>query len=97
MKGITLQDIINKKINTCTMSPDELITEAYLAQAETEKDLFNTKNLVIAYIAAQVAIEANKICGISIPNLEMSALSLRNALPADDQEIADFYIEYLDN
>lgn len=96
MDKITLQDIITKKLNTCSVSPDELITDAYLAQAETEKDLFDISKLVEAYIAGKVAIEANKACGISIPNLEMSVLSLRKNLHLDDQEIADFYMELLD-
>ena len=97
MQPITLQDIINKKLNTCGISPDELITDAYAAEAETEKDLFDTKKLVEAYIAGKVAIEANKACGITVPNLELSILSLKKALHFDsDQEIADYYMEHLD-
>lgn len=97
MDKITLQDIIKKKLNICTVSPDELITDAYLAETETEKDLFDTKKLVSAYIAIQVALEANKACGITIPNLELSGLSLKRALGFEsDQEIADFYMEHLD-
>lgn len=97
MNKITLQEIINKKLNTCTLSPDELITDAYLATTKCANGEFDTKDMVSAYLAAEVAVQANKACGISVPNIELAAAGIKKTLGFDtDQDIADFYMEQLD-
>lgn len=96
MNKITLQDIIDKKLNVCTPSPDELLGEAYLEIATA--NLLDKESCVKAYIAAQVAIQASKACGITAPSVETNAKKLKaEADLGDDQNIADFYMANLDN
>lgn len=95
MNQITLQDIINKKLNMCTPSPDELLGNAYLEIATA--NLLDKESCVKAYIAAQVAIQASKACGITAPSVEVNADKLKvEANLGDDQNIADFYMKHLD-
>lgn len=96
MNKITLQDIIDKKLNACTPSPDELLGDAYLEIATA--NFLDKESCVKAYIAAQVAIQASKACGITAPSVEISAKKLKaEADLGDDQNIADFYMANLDN
>ena len=95
MNKITLQDIINKKLNMFMPSLDELLGNAYLEIATV--NLLDKESCVKAYIAAQVAIQASKACDITTPNLETNAKKLKaEANLGDDQNIADFYMENLD-
>lgn len=95
MNKITLQDIINKKLNMFMSSPDELLGNAYLEIATA--NLLDKESCVKAYIAAQVAIQASKACGIMAPSVETNAAKLKTeANLGDDQNIADFYMENLD-
>lgn len=95
MNKITLQDIINKKLNMFMPSLDELLGNAYLELATA--NLLDKESCVKAYIAAQVAIQASKACGITAPSVETNAEKLKaEANLGDDQNIADFYMENLD-
>lgn len=96
MNKITLQDIVTKKLNNLAVTPEDLIADAYYSaiEAETTRD---KKDYVIAYISAQTAVEANKACGVKVPNLELEAVRMkRECGMATDQEIADYYMEHLD-
>ena len=97
MNKITLQDIINKKLNTCGLPPDDMIAEAYCAITNADMSPLSRDKTVTAYITARTAIEANKACGISVPNIEIDMLRMKKECCLDsDQEIADYYMEHLD-
>lgn len=96
MQPITLQDIVTKKLNTCVTSPDELIADAYYDAIDAETST-KQEDYVKAYISGRVAVEANKACGIKVPNLELEVLRIKKSCGmATDQDIADFYMEHLD-
>ena len=97
MDKITLQDIINKKLNTCGLPPDDMIAEAYYAITNADMSPLSMDKIVSAYITARAAIEANKVCGISVPNIEVDMLRMKKECGlGSDQEIADYYMEHLD-
>jgi len=93
MQQITLQDIITKKLNMLSDEPDSLICDAYYQAQEAD----NREARVRAYIATEVAIRASKAIGTQVPNLEEEAIRIKRELSMTEQEMADYYLEHLDN
>lgn len=92
MNGITLQDIITKRLGMTTTAPDDLVCDAYYKLTESAKSL-DFAERVDAYIDALVALEANKQCGIAVPNLERMAGDLFADSNVTTKDIVDFYLK----
>lgn len=95
MNKITLNEIITKKLNTTNDTPDELVNDAYAAMImDSGKGIL--EDMIVAYIKARTAIQANENCGYTVAELEIDTSCLKKDLKMTDQEIADYYMEHLD-